>query len=297
MTNYYFNQPLGPTQFNLSLAFQRQGWQADHLQAQFSDDNLLSDEALQQFEYKHLLHHWLTKQQLDFAPQTWVLNDLTLHKTLKEISNLAVNHPWIIKPAKLNNGQGIALASNTKQLQDYFQQANRFSGIHVVQRYIDAPLLYQDRKFSLRMFVVLGHQQMYFHPHGYLNVCREPYCNEDFSKLYAHLTNEHLFTTGRKNNQQILSDHWHDFEYYLPEIQRQCNAIFLPFCMNPNYPNKQIAVLGVDFMIDLNKRVWLLEVNHGPCFPTDDAHPLFNTLYKLFWDAAVGVIEENLSGV
>ena len=36
-------------------------------------------------------------------------------------------------------------------------------------------------------------------------------------------------------------------------------------------------------MLDETGRLWLLECNHGPCFPKLDEHPLQAPLYHRFW--------------
>ena len=40
-------------------------------------------------------------------------------------------------------------------------------------------------------------------------------------------------------------------------------------------------------MCDDRDHMWLLEANHGPCFPIEPHHPLQETLYQDFWKAVV----------
>ena len=47
--------------------------------------------------------------------------------------------------------------------------------------------------------------------------------------------------------------------------------------------HRRLAIFGFDFMVDADERVWLLEANHGPCFPISDAHSLQKNLYHEFW--------------
>ena len=46
---------------------------------------------------------------------------------------------------------------------------------------------------------------------------------------------------------------------------------------------QQITFFGVDFFIDSEQRVWLIEVNHGPYFPIESDHDLQQSLCEVFW--------------
>ena len=297
MPNFFFNAPLGPTETNLSQAFKRQAWKQEVDSNLFNNDNLLSDDMLSVFEHKHRLHNWLQQNKLNISPKTVILDELTLHQTLNALSLSHYQGPWILKPALLNNGHGINLFHNLVDVASYFKQNDRYSGLHVLQAYVANPMLWKKRKFSLRMFVVLSHKRLYFHPEGYLNVCQTPYSFDDLTNLNAHLTNEHLSLNGAKNNEQILTSDWPMFHEFVPEIKRQCDNVFLPFVQEKLLEKNTFGILGVDFMLDDNKRLWLLEVNHGPCFPTSNEHPLYESLYEPLWDTVADKISKEVRGV
>ena len=40
-------------------------------------------------------------------------------------------------------------------------------------------------------------------------------------------------------------------------------------------------------MLDDQDKMWLLEVNHGPCFPIESHHPLQEILYQKFWQSMI----------
>jgi hypothetical protein len=44
-----------------------------------------------------------------------------------------------------------------------------------------------------------------------------------------------------------------------------------------------LALFGFDFLVDENMRAWILEANHGPCFPITETHALHTLLYDEFW--------------
>ncbi len=296
MSTYYFKHQSSPTVINLQQAFSALNWQPSQDNAVFQDQQLMSDQLLQQFEYKHRLLQWANKVGLECHPESNSVDELNLAMVLERMHHLE-NNLLIIKPSLLNNGKGIRLLKGLKDLESFFQSSDRFSGLHVVQRYIEPPLLYNERKFSLRVFVVLSSKgQVYCYPHGYLNVCNQPY-ELNSSDLTCHLSNEYLNSDGSSNNQQIPTFDWPEYHLYSAQITESCPQLFQPWLINQTFDSTQYAVLGVDFMLDANSKLWLLEVNHGPCFPTDDDHPLYQVLYQPFWQALVReIVEVELCG-
>ena len=61
---------------------------------------------------------------------------------------------WLLKPANLNQGRGIELL---RTLQDIRRSlaGKRPNSRWVLQKYIERPLLYRDRKFDIRVWVVV----------------------------------------------------------------------------------------------------------------------------------------------
>ncbi len=50
---------------------------------------------------------------------------------------------------------------------------------------------------------------------------------------------------------------------------------------------RTLAIFGYDFLVDHDMHVWLLEANHGPCFPIDESHPLQKYVYHDFWQTFI----------
>lgn len=285
MKNYFFKGPIGPTEINLSQAFDSLGWSNNAKQSGFSHKNLIDDKLLEVFEHKHKLHYWLTKHCSSLEPQTFVLDELFLEQTLNKLSNdtSVSQHPWILKPALLNNGDGINIFKDLLGVKEYFKQSNRYSGLFILQKYINNPLLINNKKFSIRVFVILSaNKGLTIYPEGYLNICQKDYMDTSF-ELDSHLTNEHLNKDGSTNNKQLLTSSWQEFDNILPAIKDQCQRIFLPWLKKNILESNSYAILGVDFMNDNKNKLYLLEINHGACFPVNNQHPLYETLYKPLW--------------
>ena len=231
---------------------------------------------------------------------------------------------WILKPALLNNGQHIKIFDRLSQMEAYLLSSNRLGGPHVLQRYISNPDLFDGRKYSLRFFVVITQEAgAFLYQQGYLNVAKANYNANDFTDLSAHLTNEHLINhvaparagihpcsdsppgseiafrlRGNDRAQdsssvvQIPTADVAGYSSWYPQIQSIVKAVTTG--LESAFPHafvaqkeRTFAVFGFDFMLDSQQRAWLLEVNHGPCFPIEEHHPLQQTLYRSFWEAMV----------
>jgi len=68
---------------------------------------------------------------------------------------------WLLKPTGGCSGKGIGIASSLDELHKHYEsckdspQAGGSSGSWIVQKYLEAPLLYKRRKFDLRIFALL----------------------------------------------------------------------------------------------------------------------------------------------
>jgi len=165
-------------------------------------------------------------------------------------------------------------------------------GEHVLQRYLVSPHLLRGHKYSIRLFVVItNYAGAYLYPHGYFNVALQSYQPHDFSELGPHLTNEHL-SEPTANVVQIPTTQFDFYEQFYPQLKATVTAVVKG--LKIHYPTaficqrqRAFAIFGFDFMVDADKRVWLLEANHGPWFPIHDEHPLQKHLYRAFWQALI----------
>ena len=293
-TPYYFCLPQlqSPTFDNVSRVLHEHGWQqTDELTlANFSWENFqFNPEAAECLEFKNLLAHLVAPCNPLIMPLTYCINDYNWQSILNQIENSI----WILKPATLNNGQNIKIIENLNQLEQHFLSSNRVGGEHVLQQYIKPHLLKGPElghKYSIRMFVVISNYAgAYLFPRGYFNIAINPYQENNFTDLRCHLTNEHL-NHHEQNVVQIPTDHYELFKPFYPQIKSILTSTMkeLKYQIPDAFiceTKKTLAIFGFDFMVDSNERVWLIEANHGPCFPTTDEHPLQKKLYYEFWQA------------
>jgi tubulin--tyrosine ligase len=276
-----------PTFIELGRYLHQAGWRETE-PAQLTDRHF-DFPALQHLEFKHLLSALLHDNGHQIQPLTFYIDDHQYLEVIKGLSHLS--GPWILKPSMLNNGQHIQLFENTQQLLKYYCQPKRMGGPHVLQQYIHPPHLLQGpekgHKYSIRMFVVMTAIEAFLYPHGYFNVALRPYQSDQFQDKRAHLTNEHL-SDDVVNVVQVPTVQYPMFQRFFPQIRTITSELCQAFYRQHQAPETfKYAFLGVDFMLDAMERVWLLEVNHGPCFPTEAEHPLYQKLYQDFWQSFI----------
>lgn len=299
----YHLRERSPTHYQLIQSMKNAGFRcvSRSWQARFSEHNLnFSADACECLEFKHRLAQLVNAYCPEVMPETYPIDDINWSMILSDIAERYYTiseqyidelpeHAWILKPALLNNGQYIQLFTRLSDIEAYFLHPRHMGGPYVLQRYITQPDLQNACKYSVRMFVVLNQAGAFLYPQGYLNVALKPYASADFSDLSRHLTNEHLNPT-EKTVVQIPMTPTQTSEL-LPDISSIVHKIAsalkhaFPYAFLPNRNPQTLAFFGFDFLIDHNKRVWLLEANHGPCFPVDESHALQQPVYQGFWDA------------
>lgn len=281
-----------PTYYNLAYHLQQSHhWRPTRFNrfARLSEKNFEFDESVaQQLEFKHLLASLCQKYTLPFVPKTYIIHDHNWQQIVYSLAQQSSQQPWILKPSMLNNGQHIQLFSDTSQIMRHYLNPYRLNGFHVLQAYINNPHLLQQHKYSMRVFVVLTqHCGAYIYPDGYFNIASTIYTQNNLQNKSAHLTNEHL--QPEQSTTQIPTQRFAIFPPFYDQIKHIVKAVLHALeqenqgCFQSS--KKPIfALFGFDFMTDTDQRVWLLEANHGPCFPINPHHVLQKHLYHSFWN-------------
>lgn len=199
---------------------------------------------------------------------------------------------WIVKPGELTNcGHGIHVCTEMEEIRGLIATTTDGKGrnrTHIVQKYIENPLLVHKRKFDIRCYGLLtcfnGHIQGYFYHDGYLRTSSKEFSLKNTSNRYIHLTNDAVQKKsddyGKYESGNKLS--YPEFQKYLetnfsstvnfwtdiwPQIKRLMTETFRAAAhhIDPHRRRHTFEVLGYDFMIDEHFKVWLIEVNTNPC--------------------------------
>ncbi|XP_051806180.1 protein polyglycylase TTLL10 [Acanthochromis polyacanthus] len=113
---------------------------------------------------------------------------------------------WICKPTGMNQGKGIFLLKSQEDVSAFRLklqhmedcQANRKvhhrkTQAHIVQHYIQRPLLLNGKKFDVRSYLLIACTAPYmvFFRHGYVRLTCDLY-DPSSNNLSAHLTNQYM---------------------------------------------------------------------------------------------------------
>ena len=225
-------------------------------------------------------------------------SETALNQSMPPDTHFTGKNTWIIKPSGYNRGRGIHIFNDpdalkhllsayiSKKREKKKQPSQGDSNTFVIQKYIEKPLLIDDRKFDVRVWVLITHKlNCYFFNEGYLRTSSEAYSNDEstFKDPIVHLTNNAIqkegLEYGRYENGNQLS--FKSFQSYLDQkfpSKLKIPDIILKFKeiisntllsvkkkLNPYNRENCFEIFGYDFIIDSDLQPWLIECNTNPC--------------------------------
>lgn len=154
---------------------------------------------------KNLLYRSILRMQREFPrdycflPQTW-LYPLQI-QSLKMLMDYPskYNPPYyIVKPEASCQGKGIFMTKNLKKI------FSKGDSCFVIQEYIKNPMLIDNLKFDIRLYVVIScltPLTIYLYKEGLVRFATEEYKNpsrENYKNMFVHLTNYAVNKTNSK---------------------------------------------------------------------------------------------------
>mmetsp|Transcript_46963 Transcript_46963/g.84751 ORF Transcript_46963/g.84751 Transcript_46963/m.84751 type:complete len:521 (-) Transcript_46963:104-1666(-) len=247
-------------------------------------------------------------------PPPWYPLAFVLPDDLEVWKKHAAAHPhkkWIYKPNGEAMGRGIILVDQITDVDskerpfrtrcknvEVFDPnepplAERdFAKYGVIQEYMVNPLLLENRKFAVRVYMLVARTKPFLSFHynfGYIKRCGEFYDENKFQRedLFRHITNQEFqkkqddFTTS--DAAQLMSieslDQYLREEYGIPAFRlnfwQQVKTICTEVClgMKENIAEHcqlgMFEVFGLDVIVDADQRVYLLEANRDPSWVCD----------------------------
>lgn len=200
---------------------------------------------------------------------------------------------WILKPGEnTNQGKGITVCATIDEIKaEIKSNPHPRTGQHtyIIQQYIERPLLIHKRKFDIRCYALItsinGVLQGYFYNEGYLRTASKEYNKKNLANKFIHLTNDAIqkrgedygkYESGNKLTysefQRYIETYYSDsgfnfFNNILPSIRNIVKdtilAVFLK--IDPKKRLHTFEIIGYDFLIDEDFKVWLIEANTNPC--------------------------------
>jgi len=228
---------------------------------------------------------------------------------------------WIMKPIGSAQGRGIFLFSRLSEISDWRtdptrrQQTNETPApeAYVVQRYVENPYLIGNKKFDVRLYVLVTSFSplvAYLYRGGFARFSHTRYDPSDIANNFVHLTNVAVQKTA--DNYDARSGGKMDLRslkllmatrHGMPAIDELFLAIerlvvrSLLAVQHVMIADKHCFELyGYDVLVDDDLKPWLIEINASPSLSAntkDDYHLKTNMLHDVL---DVLDLERNLQG-
>ena len=196
---------------------------------------------------------------------------------------------WVLKRTNLNRGRQMKVLSNLdeiiKEINSIFEEKKPNNLI--IQKYIEQPLLYNGRKFDIRIWVLFTYigkdskYEVFVFKEGHLKACSDIF-NIDSDNLFIHLTN-YSVQKHNKNFSKVEIGNEISFQLFQQELNRQNSGKNFKKDIFPeiikiigltakavknkiNIMNRKncFEIFGYDFILDVNYHPFLLEINTNP---------------------------------
>jgi tubulin polyglutamylase TTLL5 len=239
--------------------------------------------------------------------------------------------PWVLKRATASRGRGVTMlgpqSQELTQLQHELATAPIKKG-HIIQSYIQNEWTFQGHKCDLRVYVVVASVDpliVYYHD-GIVRTAAGIHNEQNFTESKAHLTNVSQNKQNRTAWEPVKTfDDLHDelvhyvqsrslawdvdaitagtgtitstspVQYIRNQIKDIIATVFAAFQSHISLakipPDNAFALMGADFVIDNNLKVWLLEMQLGPQL-LGDGHVKKTTVLQDVLLTTIDVVEE-----
>lgn len=236
------------------------------------------------------------KGRFDFLPMSFVLPGEA--DAFRAVASKMPGGTWICKPSNSSCGRGIFV---TSKIDEILRPANADGAQSVVvSQYVDRPLLVDELKFDMRIYVAVTSfcpLTVYVFDDGLARFATEKYTNDPRSHAsrFQHLTNYSVnkhstnfvenddvkSDTGTKQSLQVLMRRLRDMGLDVSRMWARIHDLIIKTFLSieaevmgavrSKVPKPQCCfqLFGFDVLIDQDLRPWLIEVNFAPSLNTD----------------------------
>ncbi|XP_038217575.1 tubulin glycylase 3A-like [Zerene cesonia] len=206
-----------------------------------------------------------------------------IHRYRPQLSCEGCHNIWIIKPAHCSRGRGIRMASKLGVITNLL---NKASAKHVIQKYIEEPLLIHDTKFDIRQYYLVTSTYpliVWMYKDCYLKFSSQKYSLKNYHES-IHLTNnavQRRYTNCKGRHSELPSNNMWDLEKYknyldnigkdkvwdniiYPGMKKSIIGIMLSCQDTLSVCKNRFELYGCDFILDKEYKPWLIEINSCP---------------------------------
>ena len=169
--------------------------------------------------YKHYKYYKrLAPDLFNYMPSTYIL-PMDINNFESELKKNK-KYIWIVKPVNKSRGRGIHLICNENDYTKLYKKPKNNKDIKVldnnlqllISRYLDKPHLLNNKKYDLRIYVLVGSftpLKIYLYYNGLVRFATENYEKGNYDNVFIHLTNYSInknnpnYKSNLKNNKEI----------------------------------------------------------------------------------------------
>lgn len=219
---------------------------------------------------KRKLYMHLAEYAPDLIPRSFIVDDS---------STVAPGETWIVRAAWGFGGRAVEIATTTEELQKIRQAfAKQKTDDTIASEYITRPMLYQGRKFHLRIYALLyvaadGSRTFSMLKRGLLIPAMREYKSDDWNDRDIHDTH------GKGNPLLGLFPDAYIAEFGADPTDRIADALrravepLMPLAKPYSESNAGFEMMGADIMFWDDGRLQIIEINDNPGLTWLAAHP------------------------
>lgn len=160
----------------------------------------------------------LAPDLFNYIPSSYILPmDIDIFESELKKNKKSV---WIVKPVNMSRGRGIRLICGESDYQKIYNNTKKTknknnsneNNLILISRYLDKPHLLNNKKYDLRIYVLVGSftpLKIYLYYNGLVRFATEDYEKGNYSNVFIHLTNYSInkknpnYKSNQKNNKEI----------------------------------------------------------------------------------------------
>ena len=190
------------------------------------------------------------------------------------------NNVWLIKPNNQSDGKGIQIFKNLRDIENFIGSRPNKT-VWLIQKYIEFPLIYNERKFDLRIWTLITDKnEVYIYKNSFIKTSCFPFNIYNTDNNIIHLTSNSVqkmcseygkIEDGNTLGIEILEQLFEDYKTKLkldtdvfPRIKDIIIDVFLSIRSKINFRHRKncFELFCFDFLIDNDYRLWLLDVGN-----------------------------------
>jgi len=227
---------------------------------QLQDVNILGNKKVQ---YDNHINYYKTRPV--YIPMTVSFT----RDNIDTIQNLFQgNKKFIIKPENGLSRGGVCIIRNHLELIQHLGNQNKYND-WIIQEYIDNPLLFQDKKFHFRVYIIYiqtsEFQAAYIGKKGFIYTANKPFNPDTIENdvvLSGENAKENVFYTPGDFIKEYGKQVWDNkiFPQFI-KITRETIKSTLDHLKCPAFKQKCFKILGYDILINRDFTCYLAEIN------------------------------------